>query len=81
VAARIGRGASTVRQMCADGEFDMPTPGDGAYKHRDKEWLVPEVALRAYQERQRLGGRSARDNISDWKRVKPTPKRRRKDAA
>jgi len=81
VGDRMGRKPSTVRQMCADGEFDMPNAGDGAYKHRGKEWLVPEVAVRAYEERRRGGGRATRDNISDWKRVKATPTRRRNDAA
>jgi hypothetical protein len=80
VAERIGRSSSTVRQMCADKEFGGP-PGEGAYKHRGKEWRVPEAALVAYQQRQRDGGRSASDSISDWRRVKSTPKRRRKDAA
>ena len=81
VGQRIGRSPSTVRQMCADGELDMPIQGQGAYKHRRKEWLIPEAALAAYQERERSGGGSRGGNISDWKRANSTPKRRRKDAA
>jgi Helix-turn-helix domain len=83
VAREIDRSPSTVRQMCADGEFAMPTPGEGAYKHRGKEWLIPEAALRGYRERERLGGRASGDNISDWKRARrtSTQKRGRKDAA
>jgi hypothetical protein len=81
VAKRVRRAPSTVRQWCHDGEFDMPVRGQGAYKHNGKEWLIPEVALAAYQERQRVGGGSPRDKISDWKRVKSIPKRRRNDAA
>jgi hypothetical protein len=79
LAQRLRRKNSTVRQMCKDGEFDMPRPGDGAYKHRGKEWMVPLAAVEAYKARQRMGGRTAVDKLSDWKQVK-SPKRRRAHA-
>jgi hypothetical protein len=62
--------------MCADGEFDIRGQGEGAYKHRGKEWMVPVAAVQAYEARQRSGGRTLVDKISDWKQVTPTKRRR-----
>jgi hypothetical protein len=80
LAQRLGRRPSTVRQICAAGEFDMPTEGEGAYKNRGREWMVPEAAVVAYEGRQRAGGRRVVDNLSDWKKLK-SPKPRRIRAA
>ena len=77
---RLGRKPSTVREICANGEFDMPTKGEGAYKYRGKEWMIPEGAVLAYEERQRASNRRLHDNLSDWKRIK-SPKPRRNHAA
>jgi hypothetical protein len=63
--------------MCGAGEFDMPTDGEGAYKHRGKEWMVPEVAVLAYEACQRVGGCRATESLSHWKKIKPTQPRRK----
>ena len=76
LAVRLRRKNSTVRQMCKDGEFDMTRLGEGAYKHRAKEWMVPLAAVLAYEARQRGGGRTRVDKLSDWRQVKPTKRRR-----
>ena len=77
---RLGRKPSTIRQMCAVGEFDMPTLGEGAYKNRGKEWMVPDVAVLAYEARQRAGGRPVPDRLSDWKITKSSKPRRKRAA-
>jgi hypothetical protein len=68
---RLNRKESTIRQMCADGEFSLPTGGPGAYRHRGREWMVTEAAVEAYEERQRQRGRQPADDLSAWRKLKP----------
>jgi excisionase family DNA binding protein len=49
VGQHLGRAPSTVRNLCAAGEFP------GAYKLNGKDWRIPREALRQYVVRQRDG--------------------------
>lgn len=79
VARRINRRPSTVRGMCANGEFDLLGAGRSAYKHRNREWLIPSEAVTEYQRAQRGEcGSAPTYNIDDWKRA-VSPHSRRKN--
>jgi hypothetical protein len=72
VAAMFGRARTTIRGYCAAGLFP------GAYLNQGHEWRIPRAAIRAYQERERRRGQSARGtsaapsgersvSLSDWR--------------
>jgi hypothetical protein len=74
LAARFGRGTSTVRGWLERGFFE------GAYKLNSKDWRVPQAAVEAFQERQRGGKQSEGSGLGDrpvgclgdWRKVRGT---------
>ena len=69
LADRFGRCPSTVRAWCEAGRLP------GAYKLRGREWRIPAVALRLFQDQE--GGSltrqptssGKRSSLADWRRV------------